>query len=380
MVIGLLGLGTIGGGVYEMLSARKDLRVKYVCCLGRADQVTDAIVTRDFQDILKDPEVDTVVELIGGTDPALEYVSQSLRAGKHVVTANKHLIAGNYMFLRQLALDNGVSLRYTAAAGGGIGWLTALERCRRADVIHEVSGILNGTTNYILDTMHLSPVSFQAALSRAQDFGYAEHDPSADIDGWDSMHKLVISANVAFGVSIRPQEVLVKGIRSIQRRDIDTFLAHGYCCRLLASAEHYAQSIAAVVEPTLVETKDMEAAVHSNYNLISFVSRHAGKQSFYGQGAGRYPTAYNVVQDLLDVAATRAGGYSETADCVSVDNRTFVRQYYIRTSLSDPWLWGRTEERWETGIITCRLAATELHAWAAEARQKDPELFFAALR
>ena len=379
MVIGLLGLGTVGGGVYEMLASRSDIQVKYICCLERPDNVS-AIVTRDLNEILADPEVDTVVELMGGLDPALDYVTRSLQAGRHVVTANKLLLAHHYGELRKLALEQGVSLRYTAAAGGGIGWLTALERCRRADVIHEVSGIMNGTTNYILDTMHLSPVSFQAALSRAQDFGYAEKDPSADIDGWDSMHKLVISANVAFGTCLKPEQVLVRGIRTIQRRDIDTFLAHGYCCRLLATAEHYADSYTAVVEPTLVEQKDMEAAVHSNYNLISFVSRQAGKQSFYGQGAGRYPTAYNVVQDLIDVAAMRSGGFSATVEDPRVDNRSFVRQYYLRTSVSDPWLWGRTEERWETGIITCRLAASELHAWAAEARQKDPELFFAALR
>ena len=379
MVIGLLGLGTVGGGVYEMLASRPDIRVKYICCLERPDNVS-AIVTRDLNQILEDPEVDTVVELMGGLDPALDYVTRSLKAGRHVVTANKLLLAHHYGELRKLALEQGVSLRYTAAAGGGIGWLTALERCRRADVIHEVSGIVNGTTNYILDTMHLSPVSFQAALSRAQDFGYAEKDPSADIDGWDSMHKLVISANVAFGTCLKPEQVLVRGIRTIQRRDIDTFLAHGYCCRLLATAEHYADTYTAVVEPTLVEQKDMEAAVHSNYNLISFVSRQAGKQSFYGQGAGRYPTAYNVVQDLIDVAAMRAGGFSATGEDARVDNRSYVRQYYLRTSVSDPWLWGRTEERWETGIITCRLAASELHAWAAEATQKDPELFFAALR
>ena len=138
--------------------------------------------------------------------------------------------------------------------------------------------------------------------------------------------------------------------------------------------------LCAVMLGSLFPAGALEASVPSNNNLISLRGKYIGDLSFYGQGAGRYPTAYNVVQDLIDVAAMRAGGFSATGEDARVDNRSYVRQYYLRTSVSDPWLWGRTEERWETGIITCRLAASELHAWAAEARQKDPELFFAALR
>ena len=379
MIIGLLGLGNLGGGVYEMLSAREDIQVKYVLCQTQRTRI-DATVVRDLQQILDDPEVDAVAELVGGLETGLDLVRRSLLAGKHVVTANKHLIHRCQRELLDLARQQGVFLRFTAAAGGGIGWLTGLERCKRADTIHEVTGIFNGTTNYILDTMHTSPVTFKAALSRAQDFGYAEKDPAFDLDGLDSQIKLVISANVAFDVSLDPDQVLVRGIRGIQRRDVETFLAHGFRCRLLASAEHYANSLAAVVEPTLVEQRDLEAAVHSNYNLLTFISRHAGKQSFYGQGAGRYPAAYNVVQDLLDIASGRLSYTSSSRPIDPIDNRTFVRQYYVRTSLSEPWLWTRTEERCESGVITCRLPAVEMHAWAAEARQKDPELFFAALR
>ena len=379
MVIGLLGLGNLGGGVYEMLAARDDIQVKYVLSQGQPERIS-AIHVRDLQVILDGPEVDTVVELVGGLETGLDFVRRSLLVGKHVVTANKHLIHRYQRELLDLARQQGVFLRFTAAAGGGIGWLTGLERCKRADTIHEITGIFNGTTNYILDTMQTSPVSFQAALGRAQDFGFADRDPSFDLDGRDSMVKLVISANVAFDVVIDPDQVLVRGIRSIQRRDVETFLAHGFWCKLLASAEHYANSLAAVVEPTLVEQKDLEAAVHSNYNLLTLVARHAGKQSFYGQGAGRYPAAYNVVQDLLDIASGRLSYTSSSRPTDPIDNRTFVRQYYVRPSLSEPWLWTRTEERWETGVITCRLPASEMHAWAAEARQKDPELFFAALR
>ena len=379
MVIALLGFGTVGGGVWEMLASRRDFQVKYLCCQERPEFVS-AEILRDPGPLLEDPEIEVLVDLTGELEPTLEIVTRALEAGKHVVTANKLLMAWNYGPLRRLAAERGVSIRCAAAAGGGLGWLPALERCRRADVIHEVSGILNGTTNYILDTMQLSPVSFQAALNRAQDLGYTEKDPADDIDGFDSANRLVISANTAFGACLRPEQVLVRGLRGLQRRDIDAFLAHGCCCRLLASAEHYGGAYAAVVEPTLVEQRDLEAGVHSNYNLLSFVSRQAGKQSFYGQGAGRYPSAYNVVQDLIDTAAQGAGGFSGPAESAPGGNRSFVRRYYLRTVLSEPWLWERTEERWESGIITCRLSAPELHAWAAQARQKDPELFFAALR
>lgn len=379
MVIGMLGLGAIGESVCEMLGTRCGVRVKYVCRPERQVRF-DAIVTRELRDLLEDPEVEAVAELSGTAAPALDQVRQCLLAGKHVVTSNKPLMANHWNELMTLAAERGLCLRYGGAAGGGISWIPAIERSKRADTIHEISGIMNGTTNFILDTMHVSPASFQTALNRSQDFGYAEIDTAADVDGLDSLHRLILSANTAFDVSITPEQVLVRGIRCLQRRDVETFLAHGLCCRLIASAEHYADGLAAVVEPTLVDRKDPESTVHSNFNLLTMISRQAGKQSFFGQGAGRYPTAYNVVQDLLDVAAGCAEPARLPRIDTSVDNRTFVRKYYIRTAVSEPWLWSRTEERWETGVITCRLSAQDVHAWAAEARMKDPDLFFAALR
>ena len=379
MVIGVLGLGPIGESVCEMLGSKSGIRVKYVCCPERPVRFP-ATVTRELRDLTEDPEVDTVLELSAEIHPALEQVQQCLLAGKHVVTCNKPLLAFHWNELMALAARQGVCLRYGGAAAGGLAWIPAIERCKRADTIHEISGIMNGTTNYILDAMHLAHASFQTALFFFNDTATTEIYTASDVDGLDSLHRLILSANTAFDVSIPPEEVLVRGIRCIQRRDVETFLAHGFCCRLIASAEHYAERLAAVVEPTLVELKDHEAAVHSNFNLLTMVSRQAGKQSFFGQGAGRYPTAYNVVQDLLDVAAGRAEPPGPPRIETHVDNRTFVRKYYIRTAVSEPWLWSRTEERWETGVITCRLSAQEVHAWAAEARGRDPELFFAALR
>ena len=163
MNIGLLGLGTVGGGVYELINQREDMNVKYVCCL-EEPQGMRAILTRDFNRIIDDPEIDTVVELMGGMNPAKDYVVRAMRAGKNIVTANKLLIAECYEELTQLAIECGVIVRCTAAAGGGIPWLTAIARCNRVDKISAIYGIMNGTTNFILDMMHRKKVEFDAIL------------------------------------------------------------------------------------------------------------------------------------------------------------------------------------------------------------------------
>lgn len=379
MKIALLGLGTVGGGVYELIDNRNDIVVKYVCCLEEPQGIR-AILTRDLDRILDDPEIETVAELMGGLHPAKEYVTRAIRAGKNIVTANKLLIAECYDELTQLATEYGVTVRCTAAAGGGIPWLTGIARCNRVDRISSISGIMNGTTNFILDSMHQKNVDFDAVLRQAQQLGYAERDPAADIDGHDIRNKLVISANVAFGVSIPPQEVDVFGIRTIRKTDIAAFRQHGLCCRLIAASYRLRDGVTAAVEPTLVPNESPEAAVHANFNLICFDAKYAGRQTFYGQGAGRYPTAYNVVQDLLDVAKGEAPFYADTATPVHVTNDGHSVCYYVRTVLDDSWLRSVTEERWETGVLTAPVSVHRMHEWAREAQKADPALFFAAVR
>lgn len=368
MVIGLLGFGTVGGGVYELLRRRTDMKIKYICCLEDPQGLT-ATLTRNADDIFSDPEVDTVVEVMGGLHPAKEFVTKALSAGKNVITANKLLIAECYRELTELAREKGVALRCTAAAGGGIPWLTALERCKRADTVHSVSGIMNGTTNYILDTMHRQEVDFSEVLAQAQRLGYAEADPSADIDGSDIQNKLVISANIAFDVLLEKKDVPVLGIRHITAADIQTFRAHGLCCKLLASAIRREGKIAAFAEPTLVSAEQPEAAVPSNFNLISFTAENAGKQSFFGQGAGRFPTAYNVVEDLIDVAGGIRHFYTSVTEPATVDNETVTHQYYIRTDSRLPE--GLIAERWQTGIVTKPVCVAWLHRWA-DAQDSPP--------
>lgn len=183
MVIGLFGFGTVGKGVFDILAQRADMRVKYVLDLRPLPEVTTAKVTRDLEEILSDPEVDTVIELIGGMNPAYQFVKKSLLAGKNVITANKLLLSTHYGELVGLAKEKGVSLRFSAAAGGGIPWLVNLSRAARVSRIASVSGIMNGTTNYVLDSMDVLGKDFDEALGEAQRLGFAEADPSSDIDG-----------------------------------------------------------------------------------------------------------------------------------------------------------------------------------------------------
>ena len=378
MKIGLLGFGVVGRGVYDILSDREDVSVGAVLARRDLGQLSCA-VTRDMQDILNDPEIDTVVEVMGGLHPAFEYVSGALKAGKNVVTSNKHLLCHYYKELNALAAENGVVLRGTAAVGGGIPWLTNLEKAARANAISKVSGIMNGTTNYIMDAMHKSDVDFADVLKKAQELGYAEADPSADIDGWDIQRKLIISAGVAFGVCLHEDDVPVFGIRNVSAADIKRFQARCRTCKLIASAEKLLDSVAAYVEPTLLTSDALEAAVPANFNLISLEGEHCGKQSFFGQGAGRYPTAYNVVQDLLDIQSGVQGFYTDKFADASTNNAGALHRYYVRTNAKLPALDAVVEENWDGAVVTLPGSVAQMHELAKSMLAEDDKSFFAAL-
>ena len=299
MQIGLLGFGTVGRGVYEIIAGREDMTVTRVLC--RRDlKLPDAVVTHNFEDILNDPHIDTVVEAIGGLHPAYEYVRSAILAGKNVATANKALIATCFDELIPLAREKGVSLRCTASVGGGIGWLSELERARRIETIHHVGGIMNGTCNYILDSMTRLGLGYSEALKQAQALGYAEADPTTDVEGIDTWHKLIVSANIGFGVSLDISGIPAAGISRIGAEDVANFSANGLVCKLVSTADCQSGNYSAYVQPTLYPLGQPEAAVPANYNLITLEGDVSGRQSFFGQGAGRYPTAYNVVQDCVD--------------------------------------------------------------------------------
>lgn len=363
MNIGLLGFGVVGRGVYEIVENRTDMAVTKVLCRRELGLPT-GVETRDMADIAGDPAIDTVVEVLGGLHPAYEYVRSALEAGKNVVTANKALIAAYYDDLTALAAEKGVCLRCTAAVGGGIGWLSELERAKRVQKIQSLRGIMNGTCNYILDNMTTNGLSYETALKQAQALGYAEADPSADVDGIDTWNKTIISANVAFNVSLERDSVPVAGIRSISAGDVAQFAAHGLVCKLMGCAD----GENAYVQPTLVKGEELEANVPMNYNCITFQGETSGTMSFYGQGAGRYPTAYNVVQDLADVLAGK-GFYAKAEKAIAAKNENTMC-FYVRGS----WT-GTVQERWGEGVLTGPVTVKEIHTWAKD----HPEAFFAAL-
>ena len=368
MNIGLLGFGVVGRGVYEITEARDDMQVTKVLCLEDVN-LPDAESVKDIKAIVNDDQIDTVVEAMGGLHPAYEFVRAAIEAGKNVVTSNKALVCTFYDELLPLVKEKGVSFRCTAAVGGGIGWLSELERSRRVQKINEVGGIMNGTCNYILDNMTRLGLNYDDVLKQAQKLGYAEANPSTDVDGIDTWHKVILSSNIAFGVTMDKETVPVAGIRNIQAQDVENFKAHGLVCKLISTGKRTGNGYSVYVQPTLVKEGEPEAAVPMNYNLITFIGETSDRMSFYGQGAGRYPTAYNVVQDLVDVLAGK-GFYAPYGEKVAADNSEKLT-YYVRGNWD-----GDVAEKWGSAVVTKAVSVTEMHAWL----KQNPDAFITAIR
>ena len=382
MKIGLLGLGTIGSGLFEHLKRRDDIEVVRILELKRHPGL-EHLETSDFGEILNDPEIDTVVELIGGLEPAHTFTVQALQAGKNVVTANKLMLSHHMEQILTLARDMGVQYRYDASVGGSIPFLYNLMRYQGADALQSLSGIVNGTTNLILDVMQREGRDFDDVLAEAQKLGYAEANPAADVDGVDAMCKLCIAAAVAFRKYVKPEDVDTEGIRHIAAGDIIHFKRMNRVCRLLACAARNTDgSIRAWVEPTLVASDSTEAAVRMNNNTISVTGEYCGLHTFQGQGAGKDPTAFAVelgLRDILDGVSPRLNpipdGYA------AVDNRQARHAYYLRTSAHP----GVPVEKLDAGeggaaYVTEPMSVREMHELAKALRQKDPRLFFAGIR
>ena len=369
MKIGLLGFGVVGRGFYDIVATRDDMEIAKVVCL---EDITlpDAEVTRDFASVLADDSIDTIVEAMGGLHPAYEFVRAAMEAGKNVVTSNKALVCTFYDELLPLAQKMGIMFRCTAAVGGGICWLSELERARRSQKILRVGGIMNGTCNYILDSMTRLGLGYDEALKQAQALGYAEANPTTDVEGIDTWHKVILSSNIAFGVSLDSAQVPVAGISKITAEDVEQFKAHGYVCKLVSTGIQQDGKFSAYVQPTLFTDSEPEYIIPANYNLITLIGEHSGRQSLFGQGAGRYPTAYNVVQDCVDLLQGR-GFYSPYGEKTSVDNSVCM-SYYIR---GGNWPADQVADRWGNAVITTPVSVESVHAWI----KNNPDAFIAAL-
>ena len=379
MNIGLLGYGVVGGGVGRIADKRDDMCIKKILVLPKEVDLDSRTVT-DVNEIINDNTIDTVVEVMGGIHPAFEFASAALKAGKNVVTANKALVSAYYNELLALAEENGVVFRCTAAVGGGIPWLVNLQRCRRVDTIKAVWGIMNGTTNYIMNAMTSADVDFADILKQAQELGYAEADPTADIDGWDIRRKLCISAGVAFDQVPAEEDVPMFGIRSVTAGDIKNFRTMGKVCKLVAFSEKTADGISCYLEPSLFGTDKLEAAVPANFNIISYDAEYAGVQSYYGQGAGRFPTAYNVVSDLVDILEGETEFYTGSSSPAKVDNDMVCHSYYIRTICPDAFVEDIAAECHDGWYVTKPVSVKAMHEWAAQQKERDPAMFLAGIR
>jgi len=354
--LGLLGFGTIGAGVVKgliengrILSERLGVLpvVRRIADLDierdRGVPVDAAVLTRDASGVVNDPSVQVVVELIGGTTVAKDLVVQALRLGKPVVTANKALLAEHGGELFNLAAEHNVDIYYGASVGGGIPVIRAVREGLIANRINGIYAILNGTCNYILTRMEDHEMAFDDALEEAQRKGYAEADPSLDIDGHDTAHKAIILAAIAYGFIAPPDSVPTQGIRGLSSMDIRYALDMGYRVKLLAVIRGVGTSVEVSVHPTLVPLDDLLASVGGVYNGVRVDADMVGETLFYGKGAGCNPTASTVLADIADIARNLTSGSPRRVPAIVTSSVPMTMQslseirarYYLRLSLAD---------------------------------------------
>ena len=347
--VAILGFGTVGSGVAEVLTTNGGLIDHRVDDLVRLKYILDVrdfpdspyadLFVKDFAAIESDPEVDIVVETIGGATIAQDFTTRALKAGKSVVTSNKELVATHGYELLQLAKEYGCSYLFEASVGGGIPILRPLTSCLAANELEQVTGILNGTTNYILTRMIKAGLTFDQALAEAQANGYAEKDPTADVDGHDACRKICILAALSFGRHVYPDQVPTQGIRGVTLEDVAYADSMGCKIKLLGRAIRQPEGkVCAFVAPHLVAGENPLSGVEDVFNAIAVTGNAIGDVMFYGRGAGKLPTASAVVADVIDIAKDlkkdRHNGWEEGSPDLMVSPDGLASPWYVRARLS----------------------------------------------
>ena len=356
MICALLGAGTIGFGVVEIADGTKGITIKKVLDKRIIPEIEDRL-TADIDDIFSDDGIDTVIELLGGVEPAGGWALKALESGRNVVTANKLMLSERLDKLLAAGKKSGASLRFSAAVGGGIPYLFNLLRSRRIDEITEIGGILNGTTNYILSSMADRGLGFDEALAGAQAKGYSEANPHMDISGEDARCKLMLSACIAFNALMDKADVLCKGIEEITAADIAQARSMGKTIKLFARARKLGDCVSCCVEPTLTDALSVEGNVSGVENMAYFIGKHAGLQRYTGEGAGRYATAYAVTNDLIDILNEEDAFAFDIADKeMTVDNSVEQKRYMTREKLAEG-----SEEISGGYYITPEISAKDMH-------------------
>ena len=388
--IAVLGYGTVGSGVVEVINTNQDsinrragdaIRIKYVLDLRDfpGDPVQEVLV-HDYETIVNDPEVDIVVEVMGGLEPAHTFVKRALEAGKSVATSNKALVAKFGPELMDIARNKNINFLFEASCGGGIPIIRALNQSLTADQIDEVTGILNGTTNYMLTKMDMEGSRFESVLKEAQGKGYAEADPTADVEGYDACRKIAILSSLAYGKFLNYEKIHTEGITRITPEDMEYARTMGMSIKLLATSRKLSEdSYYAVVAPFLVGKNNPLYSVNDVYNGIFVHGNVLGDAMFYGSGAGKLPTASAVVADVVDEAKhlheNMPNEWNDQplplADPDQVSGRFFVRVQTTDLSLIRS-VFGTIEQiqvpkaEGETGFVTAQMTLGQYKAKAAE--------------
>ncbi|MBE7042687.1 MAG: homoserine dehydrogenase [Ruminococcaceae bacterium] len=342
MKVAILGYGTVGSGVYEVImnnrnssEEAKRMEVKHILDLRDFPELPHShLFTKDYQEIVNDPEVSVVAEVMGGLHPAYEYTKQALEAGKHVVTSNKELVATHGAELLQLAREKNINYMFEASVGGGIPIIRPLTSCLAANDIYEILGILNGTTNYILTQMISEGDSFEDALKKAQENGYAERNPDADILGYDACRKIAILASLACHKNVDCDLIHTQGITEITLEDVEFASRMGYVIKLLGCFKKLEDGIIVRVSPMMIPKDHPLAGVESVFNGIFVKGGAVGDLMFYGRGAGKLPTASAVVADMIDSARNIDRNkpliWNKTEENFILDYKEDILAYYVR--------------------------------------------------
>ena len=318
--VGLIGFGTVGKGLAEVLLTQQERLIRRtgmtIRLAGIADHSTTSLperfsaipLTKDAMDLINDPDIDIVVELIGGIEPAKTFVMQAIAAGKHVVTANKALLSQEGADIFAAATQKGVEVGFEASVGGGIPVIKALKEGLVANRILSIMGIMNGTANYILTRMTDEGIPFAEVLKEAQKLGFAEADPTYDVEGIDTAHKLAILMTIAYGTPITHKQIVTEGISQIEPMDIELAREFGCRIKLLAISRNHGDHVEARVHPTMVPQNHLLASINGAYNAIHFHGDTVGNILLYGLGAGMIPTGSAVAADVVDIARNIACG------------------------------------------------------------------------
>lgn len=354
ITIGLLGFGVVGGGVATILHDHQDdlsyklgvpVKIKKVLVKDATKKRDTALApetfTTDYDAIIDDPSIDLIVEVMGGTTEAKQAIERALRAGKGVVTANKDVMAESGFELLKLADENKCDLFYEASVGGGIPLIRTLEDGLASDRIRALTGIVNGTTNFILTKMKLEKKTYEEALAEATELGFAESDPSADVDGIDAARKMVILASLAFSTEVHMDDVFVRGMDVIQDGDLELAEHFGYTVKMAGSAKKDEDGIEVAVEPVFIQNSHPLASVNNEFNAVYVYGDAVGETMFYGPGAGSLPTATSVTGDVIAACRNLLLGvngkrvHAPQFTCEVKNDSQIIGRYFHRISIKD---------------------------------------------